>query len=101
MTTTLLTVTLDAAVVGLGLLLGAVAFQAARTYRDSRFGLVGVALLLMALVGVIGSLGWAFSVGGSWSELGDGPASILLLAEILLLGSLALPRKVEVPPPGA
>jgi hypothetical protein len=100
MTASLLSVGLDSAVVGLGLLLGAVAFQASRSYGESRFGLVGAALLLLACVGLLGSLGWAVDLGGPWSELGDGPAAVLLIAELLLLGSLALPRRTVVPPAG-
>lgn len=90
---TLLNLGLDAAAAGLGLLLGLVALQASREYRERRFALVGLALLLLAAIGVVGALGGAVSNSPPGFALGELPSALVVVAELLLLGSLALGRR--------
>jgi hypothetical protein len=83
---------LDALVTGLALVLAALAFAAARRYSELRFALVGIALLSLAIVGILGFLSfWTAAAPAGWN-LGLAPAALILVAEALLYASLVVTR---------
>lgn len=90
---------LDAIVVALAALLGVIVVLAAIRYRDVRFGFVAGALGALGIVGLVGlvALLWPASVPDS--DLGNVPAVLIIVSEVLFYLSFVVGRKWSAPSP--
>ncbi|HXQ94474.1 MAG TPA: hypothetical protein VN864_04815 [Thermoplasmata archaeon] len=87
-----LTEVLSTVLAGLSLTLMAIALGAASRYHDSRLGLVGVALGLFFLVGVLSLLHQLSPLYGTGLGVDPVPLGIAVVAVALLYAALIHPR---------
>ncbi len=76
----------DLLIVGLGVLFAAVVFAAQARYREARFGLVGLAGVLIALAGLLDLLVPLY--GSGYAAAYGGGTPLHAVAQLLLLGVL-------------
>lgn len=79
---------LSVLLVGLSVLLAVVSLLAHRYYPDRRFLFVGLALLALAVVGVLSLLSTLFSLLGNLFAVGEVPLAILVVTALLLNATL-------------